>query len=443
MRNTTSMSTASLTVAASLLAATTVGVAIAAQQPRISNGQITARQAGSQFAQSIRTLVAAQNDAAWIGYAVPVVDSDRIMCCFDGGTTFIDGTVSMTSRQPNACRLEPWADGTSMARRPPVSSSAGVVTLDRSDRMIILIRAVMREVDRVRVFSEDCQLDAGGRPVIWLEDVRPADSIALLESLAGSVEGRRGVTDGSITAIALHADAAADSALERLVATAQPDAVRKKVTFWLGNARGARGLATLTRVLKEDPSVEVQKGAVFGISQSRERNAFDTLAATVKSHDSAKIRSEAVFWIAQQGDGRAPSVIHEALEKDPSPDVRKKAVFALSQLKDNAGVESLIKVARGSSDPAMRGEAVFWLGQKAGQKAAAEITERIAQDPNTEVQKKALHALSQFPRGEGVPHLIQVARTNQNPAVRKQAMFWLGQSRDQRAIDFFAEILKK
>jgi len=26
--------------------------------------------------------------------------------------------------------------------------------------------------------------------------------------------------------------------------------------------------------------------------------------------------------------------------------------------------------------------------------------------------------------------------------VRKQAMFWLGQSRDPRAIDFFAEILK-
>jgi hypothetical protein len=48
-----------------------------------------------------------------------------------------------------------------------------------------------------------------------------------------------------------------------------------------------------------------------------------------------------------------------------------------------------------------------------------------------------------LPRSEGVPLLIQVARTNTNPAVRKQAMFWLGQSRDPRALQFFQEILFK
>ena len=44
---------------------------------------------------------------------------------------------------------------------------------------------------------------------------------------------------------------------------------------------------------------------------------------------------------------------------------------------------------------------------------------------------------------DGVAKLIQVARTNRNPAVRKQAMFWLGQSKDPRATDFFAEVLGK
>jgi HEAT repeat protein len=51
-------------------------------------------------------------------------------------------------------------------------------------------------------------------------------------------------------------------------------------------------------------------------------------------------------------------------------------------------------------------------------------------------------ALSQLPKDEGVPLLIKVARTNSNPAVRKQAMFWLAQSKDPRAVEFFAEILK-
>ena len=89
-----------------------------------------------------------------------------------------------------------------------------------------------------------------------------------------------------------------------------------------------------------------------------------------------------------------------------------------------------------------RGEAIFWLGQKAGQRAAAAITEAIDKDPDTEVKKRAVFALSQMPKDQGVPLLINVARTHANPAVRKQAIFWLGQSRDPRATEFFAEILK-
>ena len=54
-----------------------------------------------------------------------------------------------------------------------------------------------------------------------------------------------------------------------------------------------------------------------------------------------------------------------------------------------------------------------------------------------------MFALSQMPKEESVPRLIEVARTNRNPEVRKQAMFWLGQSDDPRALKFFEEILKK
>ena len=41
-------------------------------------------------------------------------------------------------------------------------------------------------------------------------------------------------------------------------------------------------------------------------------------------------------------------------------------------------------------------------------------------------------------------HFLQLyaARNNRNPAVRKQAFFWLGQSRDTRALAFFEEVLK-
>jgi HEAT repeat protein len=50
--------------------------------------------------------------------------------------------------------------------------------------------------------------------------------------------------------------------------------------------------------------------------------------------------------------------------------------------------------------------------------------------------------LSQLPADEGVPLLIKVAREHRNRELRRDAIFWLGQSRDPRAFDFIVEILK-
>ena len=430
-------------ILAGSLATLFLATAASAQPPRLTNGKVTTQAAGSPLSQSFRTLVGAQSDVAWVGYSVPVVDGERTMCCFDSnnGTTFVNG-VSNGRYCCGACRLEP--SGTETANRTAQPTvPAGPIKLESSSRMVVLFRIAERKVDRIRVFSEDCELDAGGRPVIWLDGVRPADSVTLLETLAVLEPDRRnnGPMEGAISAIALHAESTADAALDRLVATTQPEAVRRKVTFWLGNARGAHGLATLQRVLKDDPSIEVRKSAVFGVSQSRESGAFDALANLARSDPEPRVRSEAIFWIAQKNDNRSSGIILQALEKDAAPEVRKKAVFALSQLKDDAGVAALINVAKTNADAGARSEAVFWLGQKAGAKAAGAITDRIDNDPNTEVKKKAVFSLSQLPPSEGVPLLINVARTNANREVRKQAMFWLGQSRDPRALEFFEEVL--
>jgi HEAT repeat protein len=102
----------------------------------------------------------------------------------------------------------------------------------------------------------------------------------------------------------------------------------------------------------------------------------------------------------------------------------------------------LISLARDDSRREARNQALFWLSQRAGQEAVAAIGSAI-DDPDTDVKKRAVFALSQLPRDEGIPLLIQLARTNRNAEVRKQAMFWLGQSRDARAVQFFEEVLLK
>ncbi len=93
---------------------------------------------------------------------------------------------------------------------------------------------------------------------------------------------------------------------------------------------------------------------------------------------------------------------------------------------------------------AVRTQAVFWVSQAAGEKATEGLKEVIgdaAADQDVRVQ--AVFALSQRPKDEGIPALVDVAKTNKDPKVRKQAIFWLGQSGDPRAIAYFEAILNK
>jgi HEAT repeat protein len=131
------------------------------------------------------------------------------------------------------------------------------------------------------------------------------------------------------------------------------------------------------------------------------------------------------------------------LSTDPAEDFRRYLTFALSQSAVPESVDTLIRMARVDESPRVRGQALFWLAQKAGDRAAAAIDNAIREDPDTEVKRQAVFALTQLPKEKGIPQLIRVARTNRNPAVRKQAVFWLGQSKDPRALDFIEEILTR
>lgn len=97
-------------------------------------------------------------------------------------------------------------------------------------------------------------------------------------------------------------------------------------------------------------------------------------------------------------------------------------------------------------DPGVRGGvrkgALFWLGQEAADAATEGLADvAFDEDEDQEVREAAVFALSRRPDGEGIPVLMEVARTAREAGTRRAAMFWLAQSEDERVLDFFEEIL--
>ena len=60
----------------------------------------------------------------------------------------------------------------------------GVIHLEPPDHAVILFRVDNGAVERIRTLSPDCEIDAGNLPVHWLADVKPVESVALLDTFA-------------------------------------------------------------------------------------------------------------------------------------------------------------------------------------------------------------------------------------------------------------------
>jgi HEAT repeats len=342
------------------------------QSASLANARFQRKDAAAGLEKAFRDAAAAQSGPAWIAWPVPAVGRPH-MCCYRSTDEISSAPCSGRCDLENEGRNVSFVDSDDGDCRDRTGSST----------MLVFLRVERQEPERLRTFSLDCTIDAGGLPVVWLDDVKPAESVAFLDSLIGneslSQKKRSKGSEPALSAIAMHDDPAADAVLERRSAPSNPESLRKHAIFWLGSARGRRGYEVLANLARHDESDAIRKSVTFGLSQSKIPEATNTL----------------------------------------------------------------LGMARRDASPTVRGQALFWLAQKAGKKAAGAIQDAIRDDPETDVKKKAVFALTQMPDNEGIPLLIEVARTNRNPEVRRQAVFWLGQSKDPRAFDFIEEVLKK
>ena len=100
----------------------------------------------------------------------------------------------------------------------------------------------------------------------------------------------------------------------------------------------------------------------------------------------------------------------------------------------------LLRVARDNNRGMnVRRDALMWLGK--GAIAHLGIEQKGDDSPDDEMRTQAVFVMSQRPKSESVPTLIDLARTAKYPSAKRSAIFWLGQTGDPRAADVFAELL--
>jgi hypothetical protein len=320
----------------------------------IRNAELHRMGATDNLQRDFAALVDRVQGPAWAGYAVPMVEGNRTLCCGCGDGSWRD-----------ACRLE--------ASDSSYHSSDDEAPL--SGTLLVLFRINGGRTHKIRMFSEDCEIDAGGKDVYWWFEVDPAQSLALLESQVSDRQSMK-MAESAVMAIAHHGHRQADGLLEKFATDDQAEDTAEKAIFWMGAARGRSGFESLKRVSRSVRDTDLREQITFALYISEAEGATTELIEMARNDRSDDVRGQALFWLSQKAGKQAASAIKDAVEADPELDIKKKAVFALSQLPPDEGVPLLIDVAKTHRHPTIRKKAMFWLGQS-GDPRALDMFEEI------------------------------------------------------------------
>jgi len=221
-----------------------------------------------------------------------------------------------------------------------------------------------------------------------------------------------------------------------------PDAeVRRQAVFWLSQVGTDRAVGALDSILRFSKDTEIQERAVFALSQHNSPRAEAALRTYAERGEIPEsIREKAIFWLGQHETPENAAFLRSLYGRLTSEELKKKVLFSLSQMGGEENGRWLLGVARDASQKIeMRKQALFWAGQ--GGVSIEELTRLYAGVSDREMREQLVFVYSQRNEPAALDKLIDIAKRDPEPELRKRALFWLGQSDDTRAVQAIQEII--
>ena len=239
-----------------------------------------------------------------------------------------------------------------------------------------------------------------------------------------------------------------EEAADILIQTAKNDPdqeTREQAVFWLGQVRSERAVPLLEDLLKNSTDKATKDKAIFALSQHRSSRAGQILRdfAERESEDE-ELREQAIFWLGQNRAEENATYLKTLYGRVKKDALKDKIIFSLSQQRGFGNAEWIMQIALDPKESIeMRKQALFWAGQNGGAstESFASLYDKMT---DAEIKEQLIFVLSQRSRdGKALEKLMDIAKTDKDKEMRSKAIFWLGQSRDPRAVKFLEDLITK
>lgn len=329
------------------------------------------------------------------------------------------------------------------------------------------------QVSRIEVYNLERKREYAGYPVYWLGRSNNEESLNFLRPIVETNVATT-LTDRAVLAIALHDDARVPEMLRDFVRKSTLLKVRSSAVYWLGQNAGQQAfLSDIVRDTGED--IKLRQRAAYAVGESRDRAALATVQSLYDSVNEKEIRRSLIrsvngnqdkdgalafimkvartdtdresrrTAIRTMGEFDRDTVVDELMKfyaNDTDIEIKRAVLQSMADMKNPRAQARLLEVARSDANGEMRRQAVRSISQR-GEVVTDELLRLYDAEQIVDVKRSILQSLSEIKSPRVEDKLFQVASSDANVELRRQAIRQLGERAGQRALKFLSDTVDK
>ncbi len=185
----------------------------------------------------------------------------------------------------------------------------------------------------------------------------------------------------------------------------------------LMGADPARALPLVAKMLEGPSSPQIRDRALFVLAQSGAPEAAQMLERIARDEAHPETQAKAIHYLGLFGGERSRTLLSGLYASSKNPDARRAVLGSLMLSGDRA---QLADIARKETDPELRRQAINQLGVAGGRAELAQIYKDV---PDVETRRAVINGL--FVAG-GLDQITALATSETDPTLRREAIQRLG-----------------
>jgi HEAT repeat protein len=225
--------------------------------------------------------------------------------------------------------------------------------------------------------------------------------------------------------------------------------IRGEAMRWLPRIAGDNAVPQLEELLRTSTDEQAQRSAVQALGSIDSDRARKAIRTIIERNDAPeRVRYEAIYSISRERDGRAAGAddvnyLRALYTKVDNPRLREAVLMSLSRIETPENAQFLLGIARNVNEvTSLRATALQRLGRMQSV-SVNDIAKLYDVADARSLREQILYALSQRKEPEAIDKLIEVAKKDTDPQIRRTAISLLARSNNPRAVQLLKELIDK